>query len=490
MRLQVSESGEIRVTLTSCITRIFSPILRNFGIITRVHGAEYTTMAVHPIEYRYGTTKMRHVWSEEHRLWRIADAEIALAKAEAMHGMIPEDDASLILEKAHNVSLDRVKEIEAEISHDMMAIVSGISEVCGEAGRWVHYGATSNDILDTATGLQLKDALDLIEEKLFLLLEALLQRAESTKHLVCIARTHGQHGVPMTYGLRFAIWASEIGRHIDRLHETRQRVCVGQLTGAVGTQAALGALGPQVQESMMKYLSLVPVDVSNQVIQRDRYAEYFCLLAQIATTLDKIGIEIRSLQRTEIGEVEEAFGKKQVGSSTMPHKRNPIKSEQVCGLARVIRSAVEPAFQNNTLWDERDLTNSSCERVLFPEASILCDHILNVMVTIIENLHIKEDRVLANLSMLHGVNMAESVMIELTKRGMSRQVAHEVIRTASMDALADNKPLYEILSENKEVTALVSKDEIEKLLDPRAYIGTAVEQVERVVLKLRKMKEE
>ena len=448
----------------------------------------YITMAVHPIEFRYGTKKMRHVWSEEHRLWRIVDAEIALAMAEAMHGMIPKEDADTILRKAHDVSLDRVKEIEAEISHDMMAIVSGISEVCYEAGRWVHYGATSNDILDTATGLQLKDALDLIEEKLSLLLEALLMRAQNTKHLVCIARTHGQHGVPTTYGLRFVIWASEIGRHIDRLHEMRPRVCVGQLTGAVGTQAALGILGQKIQASMMEYLSLVPVVVSNQVIQRDRYAEYFCLLANIATTLDKIGVEIRSLQRTEIGEVEEAFGKKQVGSSTMPHKRNPIKSEQVCGLARIVRSAVEPAFQNNTLWDERDLTNSSCERVLFPEASILCDHILAVMITVIENLHIKEDRVLENLSMLHGINMAESVMVELTKRGMSRQIAHEIIRTASMNALAEKKPLAEVLSCDPKITALVPKDEIEILLHPQTYIGTAVEQVEQVIFTLGKMK--
>jgi adenylosuccinate lyase len=257
------------------------------------------------------------------------------------------------------------------------------------------------------------------------------------------------------------------------------------MTGAVGTQAALGKLGPQIQESMMRDLSLVPVDVSNQVIQRDRYAEYFCLLANIATTLDKIGIEIRSLQRTEIGEVEETFGKKQVGSSTMPHKRNPIKSEQVCGLARIVRSFVEPAFQNNTLWDERDLTNSACERILFPEASILCDHILAVMTTVIETITIREEKIAENLSMLHGVNLAESIMIELTKRGMSRQDAHELIRTASMTALSNKLSLAEILSADPKVAALISQSEIDTLLDPKSYIGTAVEQVERVITKLK-----
>ncbi|HQC00049.1 MAG TPA: adenylosuccinate lyase, partial [Methanospirillum sp.] len=310
-------------------------------------------MAIHPIEFRYGTPEMKQVFSEEHRFRCIIDAEIALAKAEGALGMIPQKDAEIIAKKAHDASLERSKEIEDEIHHDMMAVGRAVSEVCGDAGRWIHYGATSNDILDTATGLQLRDALIILEEKLKKLLEVLLNRAEETKFLVCIGRTHGQHGVPTTYGLRFAIWASEIGRHIERLGQMRPRVCVGQLTGAVGTQAALGEKGIEIQEEMMKFLKISSVDVSNQIIQRDRYAEYFCFLANVATTLDKIGVEIRSLQRTEIGEVEEAFGARQVGSSTMPHKRNPIKSEQVCGLARIIRSSVEPAFQNNTLWDER-----------------------------------------------------------------------------------------------------------------------------------------
>ncbi|OQA57435.1 MAG: adenylosuccinate lyase [Euryarchaeota archaeon ADurb.Bin294] len=241
----------------------------------------------------------------------------------------------------------------------------------------------------------------------------------------------------------------------------------------------------EIQEQMMKYLNISSVDVSNQIIQRDRYAEYFCFLANLATTLDKIGVEIRSLQRTEIGEVEEAFGAKQVGSSTMPHKRNPIKSEQVCGLARIIRSSVEPAFQNNTLWDERDLTNSSPERILFPEATILTDHILKIMTSVLEGLNLKEDRIKQNLGMLHGINMAESVMIELTKKGMGRQEAHEIIREKSMEALALQKPLSVLLTGTPEVTKYIPGPEIEKLLNPESYIGTSVEQVERVSKKLR-----
>ncbi len=441
-------------------------------------------MAIHPIEFRYGTPEMKAVWTEEHRFLRIIDAEVALARAEAECGMIPGEAAEEIASHAYSASLKRAKEIEDEIHHDMMAIVRAVSEECGESGRWVHYGATSNDILDTATGLQLRDAVDILDKKLRLLLSALLTRSLETRNLVCIGRTHGQHGVPTTYGLRFAIWASEVGRHIERLEQLKPRVCVGQMTGAVGTQAAMGRMGIEVQERMMQHLGISSVDVSNQVIQRDRYAEYFCFLANLATTLDKIGVEIRSMQRTEIGEVEEAFGAKQVGSSTMPHKRNPIRSEQVCGLARIIRSAVEPAFQNNTLWDERDLTNSSPERILFPEATILCDHILRLMTTVIEGLVLKPDRIRENLMMLHGINMAESVMIELTRRGMPRQEAHEVIRVKSMEALATKRPLVDLLSDAGEVTGIISPGEIEILLEPDNYLGTSVMQVERVAAKL------
>jgi adenylosuccinate lyase len=441
-------------------------------------------MAIHPIEFRYGTPEMRKIWSEEHRFSCIVSAEVALARAEAIHGLIPRESAEEIARCAPEATSLRARAIEDEIGHDMMAIVRAVSEVCGEAGGWVHYGATSNDILDTATGLQMKDSLTLIEEKLLDLLRVLLDRAGQTKNLVCVSRTHGQIGVPTTYGLRFAIWASEMGRHIQRLREMRPRVEVGQLTGAVGTQAALGDKGVEVQKSMMKLLGLGAVDVSNQLIQRDRYAEYFMLCAQIATTLDKIGIEIRTLQRTEIGEVEEAFGKKQVGSSTMPHKRNPVKSEQVCGLSRIIRAAVEPALLNNTLWDERDLTNSSAERVLFPEASVLTDHILSIMIRVLSGLTIRRDSVRKNLDLLRGVNLAESVMIELTRRGMNRQEAHERMRIASMQALEQGRHLAEVLAEDRLVASYVSEEELGQLLEPDRYIGTAVTQVDMVIQKL------
>jgi len=367
----------------------------------------------------------------------------------------------------------------------MMAIVKALSEVCGDSGRRIHYGATSNDILDTATGLQVKASLDLLEGKLRRLLCVLLDQAEETKELVCAGRTHGQIGVPTTYGLRFGIWASEVARHIERLMQLRPRVAVGQMTGAVGTQASLGEKGHEVMEAMMDYLDLTPVDVSNQVIQRDRFAEYILFLANVATTLDKIGLNIRMMQRSEIGELEEAFGKNQVGSSTMPHKRNPIKSEQVCGLARIVRAMVSPALENNVLWDERDLTNSSCERITFPESSILADHILQVMTKVLEGLRVRPENIRRNLEMMQGVNMAESVMIALTQRGMSRQDSHETVRVASMQALEEHRPLAAVLSDVPAVSALCTKDDLEAHLNPDAYIGTAVVQIETLASELR-----
>ena len=441
-------------------------------------------MAIHPIDNRYGTPEMRAVWTEEHRFACIVAAEAALAKAEAACGLIPARDATAIARGAKKASLARAKAIEAEISHDMMAVVKALSEECGGAGRWVHFGATSNDMLDTATGLQLKESLALLEEKLRGLLAVLLRRAGETRGLVCAARTHGQIGIPTTYGMRFALWASEVARHLDRLREIRPRVEVGKLTGAVGTMAALGKDGFSVQEKMMGELGLGTVDISNQIVPRDRYAEYFMFLAGVATTLDRMAIAVRTLQRTEIGEVSEPFGSRQVGSSTMPHKRNPIRSEQVSGLARVVRAAVEPALQNNTLWDERDLTNSSCERVIFPEATILTDHLLAVTTGVMEGLAIHGENIGKNLAILGGIPLAEAVMVELTRRGMGRQDAHEAVRKASMEAYRRKKDLAAVLAGDREVRRSITRKELEGLLDPEKYIGTAPEQVDRVVASL------
>lgn len=444
-------------------------------------------MAIHPIEYRYGTEEMKFVWSEDNRLHKLMMVEAALAKAEADIGLIPKKAADIISASTGLVELDRVKEIEDEIHHDMMAVVIGISEKCPEdAGKWVHFGATSNDILDTATGLQLKEAVKILEDKMHRLLDVLLMQAEAHKHTVCAARTHGQIGVPTTYGLRFAIWASEVARHIERLEQLKPRLLVGQMTGAVGTQAAFGKDGIEIQKRVMQYLEIGSVDVSNQIIQRDRHAEFVMWMANTVTTLDKIGVEIRSLQRTEIAEVEESFRKKQVGSSTMPHKRNPIKSEQICGLARIVRAMVEPELLNNTLWDERDLTNSSCERIVFPEACVLTDHIIKLGIGVIENLRFYPENIRRNLNLLRGLNMGEAVMIELAKRGVGRQEAHEIVRSSAMEAHETGKHFKEVLLSKTDVANYLTEEDINSLVDPDRYIGTAVEQVEAVFEKLKR----
>lgn len=445
-------------------------------------------MAIHPIEYRYGHPEMKAAWSEETRLQKLLAVEAALAKAEAFVGYIPEGADEKIAFGAGKVKLERVKEIEDEIHHDVMAVVLALAERSGDAGKWVHFGATSNDILDTATALQIKDAISILRKETAVLRSILLEKALSHKNTVCAGRTHGQIGVPTTYGLRFAIWASEVDRHIERLDQLMPRACAGKMSGAVGTQAAFGKEGIEIQEKTMEILGIEPADVSNQIVQRDRHAEFVMWMANTATTLDKICIEIRTLARSEIAEIEESFGKKQVGSSTMPHKRNPIKSEQVCGLARIVRAMVEPALRNNTLWDERDLTNSSCERIVFPESCVLTDHIIRLTASILGNLRFYPENIRKNLNLLNGLNMGEAVMIELSKKGVGRQEAHELVRQCAMSARETGRHMKDALIQNETVSKYMTEAEIIDIMNPDNYTGTAVEQVEMLVKKLEKRK--
>jgi len=445
-------------------------------------------MAIHPIEYRYGSAEMKAVWSEETRLQKMLSVEAALARAEASASYIPKGAEEKIAAGTGKVKLDRVKEIEDEIHHDVMAVVLALAEQSGEAGRWVHFGATSNDILDTATALQIKDAIVILRKETAKLRSVLLDLAMKHKNTVCAGRTHGQIGIPTTYGMRFAIWASEMDRHIERLEQLTPRATAGKMSGAVGTMAAFGKKGIEIQKKTMELLGVEAADVSNQIIQRDRHAEFVMWMANTATTLDKICIEIRSLARSEIAEVEESFGKKQVGSSTMPHKRNPIKSEQVCGLARIIRAMFEPALLNNTLWDERDLTNSSCERVVFPEACVLTDHVIRLTASILQNLRFYPGNIRKNLALLNGLNMGEAVMMELSRKGVGRQEAHELVRQCAMLARDEGIHMKDALLRNEIVSRYINEDEITKIMNPDNYTGTAVEQVEALAAKLKARK--
>lgn len=444
-------------------------------------------MPILPIDTgRYGTREMRRIFDEENRLQRMLDVEAALAWAHSEVGNISREDAEKIMKLASvkHVRLTRVKEIESEIRHDVMAMVRALAEVCGPSGAYVHLGATSSDILDTATALQLKEALELIEKKLNDFETILMNGADRYKKTIMMGRTHGQHALPITFGLKFAVWMRETARHIQRLHECSKRVLVGKMSGAVGTQAGLGPHAMEIQKLVMKRLGVKPVEVSTQIVQRDRLAELICLLVVIASTLDKIATEIRELQRTEIGEVFELFERKrQVGSSTMPHKRNPETCERVCGLAKIMRSLVVPALENVPTWHERDLTQSSAERFLIPEACILTDYMLVLMTNVLKNLEVDEERMLRNMELTQGRMMSEAVMLALTRKGMDRQKAHELVRKLAMKSDVEKRLFKIVLLEDNAVRDMFSEKEIDKVLDPRNYLGTTVKQIELAVEK-------
>ena len=445
-------------------------------------------MAVHPIEYRYNTKEMLAIFQEENILQKRLDVEAALARAEAAAKLIPKNAADEISKKADVkiVKLERVKEIEAQIDHDLMAIVKALTEKCSpEAGKFVHFGATSYDIVDTAWALILREALKLVKEDLVKFKKILLEKAENYKKLVMVGRTHGQHATPITLGLKFAVWAAEVQRHLERVEKAIEIVSVGKLTGAVGTGAALGKSSLKIQELLMKELGLGVPLATNQVLQRDRHAEAIISLSFIGQTLEKIAKEIRNLQRTEIGEVEEPFREKQVGSSTMPQKRNPHKSERICGIARVIKANAIVSLDNIPLEHERDLTDSSAERIILPESFILTHYILREAQNIISGLRVNEKNIRKNLKLTRGRIMGEALMQKLVEKGVPRQEAHELVRVAAMESFEKDIEMATALINSGKVKGLLSLKEIEDVLNPENYIGAAVEQIENVIKKLK-----
>lgn len=442
---------------------------------------------MHPILTRYSYPEMRYVFSEEAKLERWLKVEAALARAHALLNNIPLEAAEIIASKASlkYVSLERVHELESIYEHDLFAMVEALAEVCGDAGKYVHLGATSYDIEDTALALMLRDAFSIIEDDLYSLRNTLIDLASRYRDLVCIGRTHGQHALPTTYGMKFALWAVEIQRHIERLREVRKRAIVGKMSGAVGTMASFGPHGLKIQELVMRELGLEHEPVSNQVVQRDRHAEVIMFLALVAASLDKIAKEIRNLQRTEIGEVFEPFGEKQAGSSTMPHKRNPNRSERICSLARYVKALVFPALENVSLEHERDLTNSANERIIIPDAFMVVDYMLRQMDMILKNIEINEKNVRRNLELTGGLIMAERVMLALVQKGIPRQEAYKIIRELSIKSMKENKSFKEVLESDSRISKLIEKSELEVLTNPYTYIGQAREIVNNTILMLR-----
>jgi len=441
---------------------------------------------------RYGTPEMRRIFEEENRLQKMLDVEAALAWAHGEVGNIPREDAERIVRTAttDRVKLRRVKEIEREIKHETMAVVRALAEASGPSGGYVHIGATSSDILDTAMALQLREATNLIEQRLNDFEKTLMEKSEQYKDTIMIGRTHGQHALPITFGFKLSVWMREIARHIERLRECRKRVLVGKISGAVGTQAGFGPHAMKIQGLVMDRLDIEPEEISTQIIQRDRYAELVCLFAIIASTLDKIATEIRELQRTEIGEVSEPFEReKQVGSSTMPHKRNPEICERVSGLAKIMRSLTVPALENIPTWHERDLTQSSAERFIIPETCILTDYMLTLIMNVLEYLYVDKQEMWKNVELTQGRTMSEAVMLTLTRKGMDRQRAHELIRGLTIKSEVEKLPFKEVLLENDLVKRTLSQKEIDEALDPRNYLGTAIEQVELAIKKTKQERE-
>jgi len=428
---------------------------------------------------------MKALFSEDAKLQRLLDVEAALARAHAKVGNIPAKAAAEIARAANTktVTVDRVAQLEKEIGHDVMAVVVGLSEKAGEGGGYVHLGATSNDIIDTATALQLQDALRIVHDDLDALKAALLGLARKHRKTVMLGRTHGQAAVPLTFGLKMAVFALEVERHLLRLAEATPRICVGKMSGAVGTGAAFGPRALEIQEFVSADLGVPCEEASGQVVGRDRYAELIALLANIAASAEKFATEVRNLQRTEIGEAAEAFGEKQVGSSTMANKENPVTSENVCGLARIVRAFVIPALENVPLWHERDLTNSAAERIMIPHALILTDDLLAKLADVFRNLRVYPERMRENVDRTKGQAMAESVMLALVGKGVGRQEAHKLVQDAAKKAREKDAHLRDALAADSKIAKALTKKEIDAALDPDGYLGSSVEIVDRIAKK-------
>ena len=410
---------------------------------------------------RYTLPEMGLVWSEQAKLANWLKIEVLVCEAWARLGVIPSPAFENIKKRAAFVP-NRVKEIESEVRHDVIAFLTNVAEHVGEDSKYIHMGLTSSDILDTGLALQLRDSCDLILKRLHKLKEVLATRAREHKYTLMMGRTHGVHAEPVTFGLKMAGWYTEIERQIERIQRTREAVAYGKISGAVGT---LANVDPLVEEHVCEQLGLKPCKVSTQIIQRDRHAEYLMALALVASSLEKMATEIRNLQRTEIREVEEPFHSGQKGSSAMPHKRNPMMSERVTGLSRVIRSNATVGLENVALWHERDLTHSSAERVVLPDSSILLDYILDRFTRVMEGLVVNHGNMRANLEMTMGVVFSQQVMLALIEKGFLREDAYRVVQEAAMDSWHRKVLFKELLQENEQIRTILAEEELEKLFD-------------------------
>jgi adenylosuccinate lyase len=415
---------------------------------------------------RYTLPKMREIWSEEHKFQTWLEVEIAACDAWGKLGKIPPTALRKIKSKA-NFSLKRINEIEKTVDHDVIAFLTSVAEKVGPDSRFIHMGLTSSDVVDTSLALVMRDAADIILRDIEDFTKILKKMSKKYKETVMMGRSHGVHAEPMTLGLKFALWMKEMGRNRERMLRARASINVGQISGAVGTYSNVD---PRVEYLACKKLGLAPAPISSQVLQRDRHAEFMAVLAIVAATLEKIALEIRGLQKTEIGEVEEPFKKGQKGSSAMPHKKNPITCERVCGLARVVRANSMVAMENVALWHERDISHSSTERICIPDSTILVDYMLQKMSYIIDNLVVFPKKMIENIEKSQGLTFSQRLLLTLIDKGLTREKAYQIVQAAAMKARASGKHLKDLVLADKQAAKNLSANEIEKVFDIKYYL--------------------
>ena len=425
---------------------------------------------------RYTLPEMGAVWSQKNKFQKWLDVEIAVCEVHAEDGIIPAADLENIRTKAA-FTVERINEIEKTTDHDVIAFTTNLAENIGESARFVHFGLTSSDVVDTANAILLKESCDILVQRVDDLMAVLKRRAFEFKETPQIGRTHGIHAEPTSFGLTWALWYSEMERNRERLAAARERIAVGKISGAVG---AFAHLDPDVEERVCRRLGLKAADVSTQVIQRDRYAEYLCTLAIIASTLEKMALQVRHWQRTEVREAQEKFKTGQKGSSAMPHKRNPILSERICGMARTIRANAVVGLENIALWHERDISHSSAERIVLPDSSAALDYILAKTASLLDSLVVYPENMLKNLELTRGLVFSGQLMLALTQKGVSREDAYVYTQRNAMKVWDEGGEYEQLVAADADIAAKLSAEEIAKVFDLRHYMRNVDKVFERV----------
>ena len=425
---------------------------------------------------RYSRPQMAAIWEPQNRFDKWLQVEILVCEAMAAEGMIPQEAVETIKQKA-SFSVDRIQEIEETVKHDVIAFLTNVEESVGPDARFIHMGLTSSDILDTAFALQLREALLIIINDVHALMDVLKEKAFEHKNTAMIGRSHGIHAEPITFGLKLAVWYSEMQRNLERLKQAQDVISYGKISGAVGTFANIP---PRIEKYVCEHLDLKPAEISTQIIQRDRHAQYFTALAILAGSIEKMAVEIRHLQRTEVGEAEEAFTSGQKGSSAMPHKKNPIGSENLSGLARLVRSNSIAAMENMALWHERDISHSSVERVIAPDSTILIDYMLNRLTGMMRNLVVKKDAMVRNLEKLQGLIFSQQILLALVKKGCSRQHAYSITQKNSLQAWSTGESFKQLVLSDPDIQDYLSNNEIDETFSLNQHLKYVEEIFARV----------